>query len=117
MYLHKQLSCHFEQCSLCYGLFSVQKWPCLNSFQGNRPKNSGRSLASRVGVSNEGRRSPVAIRPSKECKWVGNKACAMPWCYGMGVLEVKTSRFQAMFQHDRSDRGGKSAKQAGFAPQ
>ena len=28
-----------------------------------------------------------------ECKWVGNKACAMPWCHGVGDFEVTTSRF------------------------
>ena len=93
MHHHKQVSCRFEPSSPFYGRFSVQKWPILGRFQDDRPENSGRSLVCRVGVSNEGRCSSMAIGPSKECKWVGNKACAMPWCHGVGDFEVKTSRF------------------------
>ena len=47
----------------------------------------------RVGVSNEGRSSCVAIELSYDGKWVFNKACAMPWCHTVVHFEVKMSRF------------------------
>ena len=39
----------------------------------------------------------MAIGPSKKCKWVGNKARAMPCRHRVGNCEVKRSRFGAMF--------------------
>ena len=87
-----------------------------DAFQDNRSETSGRTFVYRVGFSNEGRLTSIAIGPSKECKWVGNEACAMPWCHGVGDFQVKTSRFSAIFQDIRPGRGGTSAKQAGFAP-
>ena len=70
-----------------------------------------------VGVCNGGRCSSMAIGLSNDGKWVFNTACTMPWCHhGVGDFEVKTSRFGAMFQHHRTDCGGISAEQAGFAP-
>ena len=47
----------------------------------------------RVGVSNEGRCSFIAIGLSNDGKWVFNKACAMPWCHTVFHFEVKMSRF------------------------
>ena len=41
------------------------------------------SLVCPVAASNEGRYSSIAIAPQKECKWVGTKACAIPWCHRM----------------------------------
>ena len=90
---HNQIWLHFEPSSPFYGRFRFQKWPFVGHFQDDRPENSGRSLVYRVGVSNEGRCSSIAIGPSKECKWVENKACAMPWCHGVGYFEVKRSLF------------------------
>ena len=113
----KQVLLHFKRSSAFYGQFSVEKRPFWGSFQDDRPENSGPSLFYRGGVSNEGCCSSMAIGPSKECKWVGNRACAMPWCHGVRDLEVKTSRFGAIFQDGHADRGGTSAKQAGSAPQ
>ena len=46
-----------------------------------------------VGLSNEGHCSFIAIGLSKECKWVFNKACTMPWCHAVVHFEVKMSRF------------------------
>ena len=43
----------------------------------------------RVGVSNAGRCSSIVIGPSQECKRVGNKVCAMPWCHGTRNFELK----------------------------
>ena len=48
----------------------------------------------------------MAIVPSKECKCVGDEACAMPWCHGVASFEVKTSRFWNMFHDNGRDRGG-----------
>ena len=56
----------------------------------------------------------MAIGLSKDGKWVFNKACTMPWCHAVVHFEVKTSRFLAVFQDDRPDRGGTSRKQAVF---
>ena len=39
----------------------------------------------------------MAIGLSKECKWVFNKACTMPWCHAAVHFEVKMSRFWAGF--------------------
>ena len=50
-----------------------------------------------VPVSNEGRCSFMAIGLSKECKWVFNMACAMPWCHTVVHFEVKMSRSSAAF--------------------
>ena len=36
----------------------------------------------------------MAIGPSKEGKWVFNKACTTPWCHTMVHFEVKMGRFQ-----------------------
>ena len=47
----------------------------------------------RVGVSNEGHCSFIAIGLSNDGKWVFNKACAMPWCHTVFHFEVKMSRF------------------------
>ena len=90
---HNEVLSYFEPSSLFYGRFSCQKWPFLGCFQGDRPENSGRSPLCQVGVFNEGRSSSITIGPSKECKWVGNKACAMPWCLAVADFEVKMSRF------------------------
>ena len=43
-----------------------------------------------------------------------NKACTTPWFHAVVHFEVKMSRFHAVFQHNRPDRGGTSAKQAVF---
>ena len=86
MYHHEQVLCRFKPSRWFYGRFSVLKKAVLGLFL-------RRSLVCRVGVSNDGRCSSIAIGPSTECKWVENKACAMPWCYGVGNFEVKTSRF------------------------
>ena len=56
----------------------------------------------------------MAIGPSNDGKWVFNKACTTPWCHAVVHFEVKTSRFLAVFQDDRPDRGGTSRKQAVF---
>ena len=93
MHRHKQVSCCFEPSSPFYGRFSVQKWPFLGCFQDDRPENSGRSLVCRVGVSDGGSCSFIAIGPSKDCKWVFNEACTMPWCHMVVHFEVKMSRF------------------------
>ena len=69
-----------------------------------------------VGVFNEGRSSSIAIGLSKECKSVFHKACTVPWCHTVVHFEVKASRFGAVFQDDRCDRGSTSAKQAMFLP-
>ena len=39
----------------------------------------------------------MAIGPSKDGKWVFNKACTTPWCHAVGHFEVKVSRFPAAF--------------------
>ena len=54
----------------------------------------------------------MAIGLSKDGEWVFNKACTTPWCHAVVHFEVKTSRFRAMFQDDRSDRGGTCLVQA-----
>ena len=59
----------------------------------------------------------MAIGLSKDGKWVFNKACTTPWCHAVGHFEVKMSRFRAVFQNNRLDRGGTSAKQAVFLQQ
>ena len=56
----------------------------------------------------------MAIGLSKDGKWVFNKACTTPWCHAVVHFEVKMSRFWAVFQHNRRDRGGTSLKQAVF---
>ena len=56
----------------------------------------------------------MAIGLSKDGKWVFNKACTTPWCHAGVHFEVKMSRFRAVFQDDRPDRGGTSLKQAVF---
>ena len=58
-----------------------------------------------VGVCNEGRCSSMAIGLSKDGKWVFNTACNMPWAHAVVHFEVKMSRFLAVFQHNRPDRG------------
>ena len=93
VYHHKRVLCCFGPSSPFYGRFSVQKWPFWGCFQDDRLENSGRSLVCHVGVPNEGCCSSIAIGPSKKCKWVGNKASAMPWCHGVGNFWVRTSRF------------------------
>ena len=70
-----------------------KSWPFWGCIHDDRPEHLGRSLVCGVGIYNEGRCSSIAIGPSKECKRVGNKACAMPWCHGVGDFKVKTSRF------------------------
>ena len=67
-----------------------------------------------VGVCNEGRCSSMAIGLSIDGKWVINKAWTMPWCHTVVHFVVKMSRFCALFQDDRPDRGGTSRKQAVF---
>ena len=52
----------------------------------------------------------MTIGLSKDGKWVFNKACTTPWCHAVVHFEVKTSRFLAVFQDDRPDRGGTSLK-------
>ena len=86
---HKQVLLHFEPSSPFYGRFSVQKWPFLGCFR----LFSGRSPLRRVGVSDEGRCSFMAIGLSKDGKWVFNKACTTPWCHAAVHFEVKMSRF------------------------
>ena len=56
----------------------------------------------------------MAIRLSKDGKWLFNKACTTPWYDAMVHFEVKTSRFWAVFKDHRPDRGGTSRKQAVF---
>ena len=56
----------------------------------------------------------MAIGVQNDGKWVFNKACTTPWCHAAVHFEVKTSRFLAVFQDDRTDRGGTSPKQAAF---
>ena len=90
---HKQVSLRFEPSSPFYGRFSVQKWPFLGCFQDDHPESSGRSPVCQVGLSNEGHCSFIAIGLSKECKWVFNKACTMPWFHAAVHFEVKMSRF------------------------
>ena len=67
-----------------------------------------------VGVCNEGRCSSMAIGLSNDGKWVFNMPCTMPWCHTVVHFELKMSRFWAVFQDDRPDRGGTSLKQAVF---
>ena len=69
-----------------------------------------------VGVFNEGCSSSRTIGLSKECKWLFNKAAAMPWCHTVVHFEVKMSRFTGVFWDDRPDHGSTSAKQAVFLP-
>ena len=56
----------------------------------------------------------MAIRPSKDGKWVINKVCTTPWCHAVVHFEVKMSRFPAVFQDNRRKHGGASLKQAVF---
>ena len=56
----------------------------------------------------------MAIGLSKDGKWVFNKVCTTPGCHAVVHFEVKTSRSLAVFQDNRSDRGGTSLKQAVF---
>ena len=56
----------------------------------------------------------MAIGLSKNGKWVFNKACTTPWCHAVVHFEVKMSRFPAVFQDHRPDRGVTSRKQAVF---
>ena len=56
----------------------------------------------------------MAIGPSKDGKWVFNKACTTPWCHTVVHFEVKKSRFQAAFLDNRRNHGGTSLKQAAF---
>ena len=65
-----------------------------------------------VGVLNGGRSSSTMIALSKECKWVFNKACTMPWCHAVVHCEVKMS----CFTDDRADCGITSPKQGVFLP-
>ena len=58
----------------------------------------------------------MAMGLSKDGELVFNRACTTPWCHAVVHFEVKTSRFLAVFQNDRPDRGGTSRKQA-FFPQ
>ena len=90
---HKQFLLRFEQYSLFYGRFSVQKRAFLGCFQDDRPKNSGRALVCYSAVCNEGCGSSMAIGLSTDGKWVFNKACTMPWCHAVVHFEVKMSRF------------------------
>ena len=90
---HEQVSCHFEPSSPFYGPISVSKWPFWGCFHDDRPENSGRSPVCRVGVSDEGRCSSIAIGLSNDGKWVFNEACTMPWCHTVVHFEVKMSRF------------------------
>ena len=90
---HKQVPCRFEPSGPFYGRFSVQKWPFLGCFQDDRRENSRRSPVCRVGVSNEGCCSFIAIGLANDGQWVFNKACAMPWCHAVVHFEVKMSRF------------------------
>ena len=56
----------------------------------------------------------MAIGPSKEGKWVFNKACTTPWCHAVVHFEVKMSRFPVVFHDNRRNHGGTSLKQAVF---
>ena len=56
----------------------------------------------------------MAIGLLKDGKWLFNRACTTPWCHAVVHFEVKMSRFRAVFQDDRPDRGGTSLKQAVF---
>ena len=56
----------------------------------------------------------MAMGLSKDGELVLNRACTTPWCHAVVHFEVKTSRFLAVFQNDRPDRGGTSRKQAVF---
>ena len=47
----------------------------------------------RVGLSDGGGCSFIAIGPSKDCKWVFNETCTMPWCHVVVHFEVKMSCF------------------------
>ena len=67
-----------------------------------------------VGVFNEGRSSSIVHGVSNECKSVFNKACGMPWCHTVVHFGVKISHFIAVFQDDRLNPGGRSAKQSLF---
>ena len=44
----------------------------------------------------------MAIGPSKDGKWVFNKACTTPWCHVVLHFEVKMSRFPAAFHDHRT---------------
>ena len=52
----------------------------------------------RVGVSDGGGCSFIAIGPSKDCKWVFNEACTMPWCHVVVHFEVKMTVFEHFFR-------------------
>ena len=56
----------------------------------------------------------MAFGPSKDVKWVFNKACTMPWCHTVVHFELKMSHFLAVLQDDRRNDGGTSLKQAVF---
>ena len=111
---HKQVSCRFQSSGPFCGRLSVKKWPFLGCFQDNRPENSGRLPVFQVGVCAEDCCSSMAIGLSNNGKWVFNTAFTMPWCHTVVHFEVKISRFRAVFQDDRPDRGGTSLKQAVF---
>ena len=59
----------------------------------------------------------MAIGLSENGEWVVNEACTTPWCNPVVPFELKMSGFRAVFQHNRPDRGGTSAKQSLFIPQ
>ena len=56
----------------------------------------------------------MAIRLSKDVKWVLIKSCTTPWCHAAVHLEVKMRLFPAVFQDNRRKHGGTSLKQAVF---
>ena len=56
----------------------------------------------------------MAIGPSKEGKWVFNKACTTPWCHAVVHFEVKMGRFPGTFEDHRRNHGGTSLKQGVF---
>ena len=53
-------------------------WVVFGCFQDDRRESSGRSPLHQAGVSYEGRCSFMAIRLSKDVKWVLIKSCTTP---------------------------------------
>ena len=90
-----ELEKEHTKCGCVYVIANPYKphiWSSMQQFL-HSVDDSMHGCSLHVGVSNEGRSCSIAIGPLKECKLVGNKACAMPWCHGVGNFEVKTSRF------------------------
>ena len=56
----------------------------------------------------------MTIGPSKEGKWVFNKACTTPCWNAVVHFEVKMGRFPAAFEDHRRNHGGTSPKQGVF---